>query len=106
MTARPNRAFQLARRTRVLTQAQVAEMVAEVVEGATGRRCGIDADYVSKVERGEISWPGAAYRSAFGVVLGAVSDADLGFPVPVRARRRWWWRRLSSRVSRPGRRTP
>lgn len=79
MSARPNRAFQLARRARVLTQAQVAEMAADLVEQATGRRCGIDADYVSKVERGEISWPGAAYRSAFQVVLGAASDADLGF---------------------------
>ncbi|MGQ0776537.1 MAG: hypothetical protein ACT4NY_19280 [Pseudonocardiales bacterium] len=78
MSARPNRAFQLARRTRVLTQAQVAE----AVERATGRRCGIDADYVSKVERGEISWPGAAYRSAFRAVLGATSDADLGFYCP------------------------
>jgi len=82
MSVRPNRAFQLARRSRVLTQAQVAEMVAEVVERATGRRCGIDADYVSKVERGEISWPGAAYRSAFRTVLGAASDADLGFSCP------------------------
>ncbi|MGQ0777072.1 MAG: hypothetical protein ACT4NY_22100 [Pseudonocardiales bacterium] len=79
MSARPNRAFQLARRSRVLTQAQVAAMVADRVEQATGRRCGIDADYVSKVERGEITWPGDAYRSAFRVVLGATSDADLGF---------------------------
>ncbi|MGQ0773639.1 MAG: hypothetical protein ACT4NY_04330 [Pseudonocardiales bacterium] len=82
MSARPNRAFQLARRTRVLTQAQVAEMVAEAVERATGRRCGIDADYVSKVERGEISWPGVDYRSAFRAVLGATSDADLGLSCP------------------------
>ncbi|MGH3927863.1 MAG: hypothetical protein ACRDTT_34210, partial [Pseudonocardiaceae bacterium] len=67
MSARPNRAFQLARRSRVLTQAQVAEMVADVVEQDTGRRCGIDADYVSKVERGEISWPGPAYRAGFRV---------------------------------------
>lgn len=79
MSARPNRAFQLARRARVLTQAQVAAMTADLVEHATGRRCGIDADYVSKVERGEISWPGAAYRSAFRALLGAASDADLGF---------------------------
>ncbi len=82
MSTRPNRALQLARRTRALTQAQVAERAAEVVEQATGRRCGIDADYVSKVERGEISWPGAAYRSAFRTVLGATSDADLGFSCP------------------------
>jgi len=75
----PNRAFQVARRARCLTQAQVAEMVADAAEQATGRRSGIDADYVSKVERGEINWPGAAYRSAFRAVLGAVSDADLGF---------------------------
>ncbi|MGQ0773443.1 MAG: hypothetical protein ACT4NY_03340 [Pseudonocardiales bacterium] len=79
MSIRPNRAFQLARRSRVLTQAQVAAMTADRVEQATGRRCGIDADYVSKVERGEITWPGDAYRSAFRVVLGATSDADLGF---------------------------
>ncbi|MGH3942231.1 MAG: hypothetical protein ACRDTG_27150 [Pseudonocardiaceae bacterium] len=79
MNARPNRAFQLARRSRAFTQAQVAEMVAELVEQATGQRCGIDADYVSKVERGEINWPGPAYRAAFRTVLGAASDADLGF---------------------------
>ncbi|MGH3912271.1 MAG: hypothetical protein ACRDTC_02490, partial [Pseudonocardiaceae bacterium] len=79
MSARPNRAFQLARRTRALTQAQVAELVAALVEQTTGRHYGIDADYVSKVERGEISWPGAAYRSAFRRVLGAASDAELGF---------------------------
>ncbi|MGH3912302.1 MAG: hypothetical protein ACRDTC_02650 [Pseudonocardiaceae bacterium] len=79
MSARPNRAFQLARRSRALTQAQVATTTADLVEQTTGQRCGIDADYVSKVERGEISWPGAAYRSAFRAVLGAASDADLGF---------------------------
>ena len=82
MSTRPNRAFQLARRTRSLTQAQVAEMVANAVERATGRQCGIDADYVSKVERGEISWPGAAYRTAFRAVLSADSDAALGFSCP------------------------
>lgn len=82
MGARPNRAFQLARRARALTQAQVAAMVAELVEQATGRRFGIDADYVSKVERGEISWPGEAYRSAFRTLLGTASDADLGLYCP------------------------
>src|SRR5262245_58484941 len=82
MHTRPNRAFQLARRARALTQAQVAEMVADAVEQATGRRCAIDADYVSKVERGEISWPGTAYRSGFRTVLGAASDAALGFYCP------------------------
>ncbi|MGH3874390.1 MAG: hypothetical protein ACRDSR_23300 [Pseudonocardiaceae bacterium] len=55
MGARPNRAFQLARRARAFTQAQVATMATDLVEQTTSRRCGIDADYVSKVERGEIS---------------------------------------------------
>ncbi|MGH3687629.1 MAG: hypothetical protein ACRDRU_00370 [Pseudonocardiaceae bacterium] len=82
MGARPNRAFQLARRARALTQAQVAAMAAELVEQATDRQCGIDADYISKVERGEIRWPGAAYRSAFRTLLGAASDADLGLSCP------------------------
>lgn len=82
MRARPNRAFQFARRARGLTQAQVADATAELVERATNRRCGIDADYVSKVERGEINWPGAAYRSAFRVLLGATSDAELGLYCP------------------------
>lgn len=82
MTTVPNHPFRLARRARVLTQAQVAERVAEVVEHTTGRRCGIDADYVSKVERGEIHWPGEDYRAAFRAVLGAASDTALGFFCP------------------------
>jgi hypothetical protein len=41
----------------------------------------VDAGYVGKVERGVIRWPNAAYRQAFRAVLGAGSDADLGFYV-------------------------
>lgn len=82
MGDRPNRAFQLARRAQGLTQAQVADATADLVERATRRRCGIDADYVSKVERGEINWPGAAYRTAFRLLFGAASDAELGLYCP------------------------
>ncbi|MGH3720203.1 MAG: hypothetical protein ACRDRI_15435 [Pseudonocardiaceae bacterium] len=82
MDACPNVAFRRARRVRALTQAQLAERVAELVEQATERGCGIDADYISKVERGEIRWPSAAYRAAFRTLLGAASDADLGLYCP------------------------
>ncbi|MGH3866604.1 MAG: hypothetical protein ACRDQ4_10795 [Pseudonocardiaceae bacterium] len=82
MGACPNVAFRRARRTRALTQAQLAAKAAELVEQATERGCGIDADYISKVERGEIRWPSAAYRAAFRTLLGATSDADLGLYCP------------------------
>ncbi|MGH3832447.1 MAG: hypothetical protein ACRDRS_18720 [Pseudonocardiaceae bacterium] len=82
MSACPNVAFRRARRTRALTQAQLAATAAELVEQATERGCGIDADYISKVERGEIRWPSAAYRAAFRTLLGATSDADLGLYCP------------------------
>ncbi|MGH3866614.1 MAG: hypothetical protein ACRDQ4_10845 [Pseudonocardiaceae bacterium] len=82
MGACPNVAFRRARRTRALTQAQLAAKAAELVEQATERGCGIDADYISKIERGAIRWPSAAYRAAFRTLLGATSDADLGLYCP------------------------
>jgi transcriptional regulator with XRE-family HTH domain len=39
---------------------------------ATGR-------YVGRLERGETRWPGAVYRQAFRAVLGAATNAGLGF---------------------------
>ncbi|WP_018909044.1 hypothetical protein [Salinispora arenicola] len=41
----------------------------------------IDANYVGKLERGEHRWPRDSRREAFRAVLGAVSDAALGFYV-------------------------
>ncbi|MGH3771359.1 MAG: helix-turn-helix domain-containing protein [Pseudonocardiaceae bacterium] len=82
MSACPNEAFRHARRTRALTQGQLAARVAELVEQATERGCGIDADYISKIERGTIRWPSTAYRAAFRTLLGATSDADLGLYCP------------------------
>ncbi|MGH3717736.1 MAG: hypothetical protein ACRDRI_02650 [Pseudonocardiaceae bacterium] len=82
MDACPNGAFRRARRVRALTQAQLAASAAELVEQTTERQCGIDADYISKVERGAIRWPSAAYRAAFRTLLGATSDAELGLYCP------------------------
>jgi hypothetical protein len=39
----------------------------------------IDAVYVGKLERGVIRWPALVVRAAFRNVLGAATDAELGF---------------------------
>jgi hypothetical protein len=73
------------------TEGQVAEEVARLVAAQTGRELAIDGNYVSKLERGVITWPNRAYRQAFRTLFGAANDADLGF-YPSRTRRdaeRW-----------------
>jgi hypothetical protein len=74
-----------------ITEGQVAEEVARLVTARTGRDLAIDGNYVSKLERGVITWPNRAYREAFRVLFHAVNDAELGF-YPRRTRRdaeRW-----------------
>lgn len=74
-----------------LTEGQVAEEVARLVAVQTGRELAIDGNYVSKLERGVITWPNRAYRQAFRTLFGVASDAELGF-YPSRTRRdaeRW-----------------
>ncbi|WP_051385937.1 hypothetical protein [Actinokineospora inagensis] len=39
----------------------------------------MDADYISKLERGVHRWPNQGYRSAFRAVLDTATDRDLGF---------------------------
>jgi hypothetical protein len=39
----------------------------------------IDGNYIGKIERGDIRWPGPLYREAFRAVLGVPADPDLGF---------------------------
>jgi hypothetical protein len=64
----------------------VAKEVARLVAIQTGREMAIDGNYVSKLERGVITWPNQAYRNAFRTLFDAASDADLGF-YPSRTRR-------------------
>lgn len=74
-----------------ITEGQVAEEVARIVAHQTGRELAIDANYVSKLERGVITWPNRAHRDAFRTFFHAASDAELGF-YPSRTRRdaeRW-----------------
>ena len=68
------------------TEGQVAEEVARIVADQTGRELAINGNYVSKLERGVITWPNRAYRDAFRALFGVSSDAELGF-YPSRTRR-------------------
>ncbi|MFZ2119156.1 MAG: XRE family transcriptional regulator [Pseudonocardiaceae bacterium] len=72
-----------------LSRQELAELVnAWVYEHTTPPRViGTDANYVGQLERGKIRWPQDADRRAgFRAVLGATSDAELGFRRPRRAR--------------------
>jgi hypothetical protein len=74
-----------------MTEGQVAEEVARIVAAQTGRELAINGNYVSKLERGVITWPNRAYRQAFRTFFSVSKDADLGF-FPSRTRRdaeRW-----------------
>lgn len=75
----PNVKLRAAREGRSLSQEQVAELVADEVERHRGRRPPIDADQVSRYERGLHRWPGRDYRLAFRQVFGVTTDAELGF---------------------------
>ncbi|MEV7231973.1 hypothetical protein AB0M79_33940 [Polymorphospora sp. NPDC051019] len=70
---------------RAMSRQELAEAVNARMFAVTGRVGGLDGNYVGKLERGEYRWPGADYRAAFRAVLGAASDADLGFYVNRRA---------------------
>ncbi|WP_280427900.1 helix-turn-helix domain-containing protein [Nocardia brasiliensis] len=52
-----------------LTQSDLAEALVAHILQTTGKRCAIDADYVSRLERGLIGWPAKVTRQALEVVL-------------------------------------
>jgi hypothetical protein len=79
--AHPNQALRAARRRRpagAATQQAVADALCDIVQARTGSRPAIDADYISKLERGIIRWPNAEYRAAFRTLF-KTTDTDLGF---------------------------
>lgn len=69
-----------------ITEGQVAEEIARLVAVQTGSDLAIDGNYVSKLERGVITWPNRAYRQAFRTLFNVPSDAELGF-YPSRTRK-------------------
>ncbi|MFE0026860.1 XRE family transcriptional regulator [Amycolatopsis sp. NPDC059021] len=62
-----------------LSRQELADQVNTHLWKTRALRAEIDAGYVGKLERGVIRWPGGHYREAFRAVLGAATDAQLGF---------------------------
>lgn len=62
-----------------MSRAELAEAVAKYLWRHTGRQHALDAHTIARYERGAITWPSAPYRTALRSVLGAATDADLGF---------------------------
>ena len=75
---RPNERLVDRRRERGWTQGEVARRVAAVIHRDTAQVVAINADYVSRLERGLIRRPRQIYLAAFRIVFG-VGDIELGF---------------------------
>ena len=73
-----NEALRGSRNARRWTQTQVAKRVCAQVRAATGRDPELDANWVSRLERGAITWPSADYRAALCEVFQVTSEAALG----------------------------
>lgn len=69
----------LADPARPMSRAELAELVNLHLWRTTGRRAALDADAISRYERGIVSWPSKSYRAAFRGVLDVTTDAELGF---------------------------
>lgn len=88
-TGPPNELLSNARRRLVspsgsgrrMSRQEVADAVNRYLADKGYNEADIDANYVGKLERGEHRWPRDSRREAFRAVLGAVSDAALGFYV-------------------------
>ena len=66
------------RLARGLTQGALAHLVCAEIEKATGRQAAVEAQTISRIERGVITWPNRETRRALRVVLQVESDEDLG----------------------------
>ncbi|WP_147403986.1 XRE family transcriptional regulator [Nocardia panacis] len=73
-----NEQFKTFRLATGLTQAQLAELVCDHVERATGHRPATDEQAISRIECGEIAWPRRATRQALVALLSSDSEASLG----------------------------
>lgn len=85
--AGPNDLLRAARRARLspsgsgrpMSRQELAEAVAAYLFEQAGRSFGINAKHIAAFERGRHRWPSAHYRTALRAVLGAATDAELGF---------------------------
>ncbi|MEV0398282.1 hypothetical protein [Polymorphospora rubra] len=70
----------------VFSRQELAEAVNSHIYRTTGQMGSLDQNYIGKLERGEYRWPRADYRAGFRAVLGAATDAELGFYIKRRLR--------------------
>jgi hypothetical protein len=71
-----------------LSRQELAELVNAHIWRNHGKTVEIDANYIGKLERGVIRWPGALYREALRAALVVSTDAALGFSNRLRAVKR------------------
>ena len=84
-----NDALRRLRLGREWTQGEVASRANARIKAATGRESAIDANVISRLERGVIRWPDADVRDALRGVFGVATNAELGlFPKRTRRDRR------------------
>lgn len=79
MPSEPNDLLRAAREAAGMTQGQLAELANGQVEQATAKLGAMDADYISKLERGVHRWPNQQYRTSLRLVLRRQTDGELGF---------------------------
>lgn len=79
LRAARERTASLANPGECLSRQELAELANEHVWRHHGEAAAMDAGYLGKLERGAIRWPGRLYREALRAVLGAPTDAALGF---------------------------
>ncbi|MFE7131949.1 helix-turn-helix domain-containing protein [Streptomyces sp. NPDC057638] len=69
------------RHKRRWTQAQAAARVCAQVRATTGRDPELDSNWISRLERGVITWPSGDYRKALCTVFQVACEGELGlFP--------------------------
>lgn len=79
-TRESNDALREARQRRGFTRRQLADAVNAIDD--TNPDQPITAHVVGKLEQGLIRWPAKRRRDALRLILGAASDAELGFYYP------------------------
>jgi hypothetical protein len=70
-----------------LSRQELAEAANALVYAKTGIVVFRDGRYIGRLERGLRHWPQEYYRAALRTILGAATDADLGFTPPERRSR-------------------
>ncbi|WP_243793674.1 hypothetical protein [Saccharopolyspora gloriosae] len=68
-----------------MARSELADEVNRYLFSVVHKHYDLDRHQIARYERGEVRWPGAAYRAGLRAVLGAETDADLGFTPRKRA---------------------